>query len=224
MPSLPSVLSAAAIGIGVSFALYIFRRPRIRIAKSVYLQGMGDLKVIKQTVGNKIHVTLDFGVPKLPFCSAVVTAAGTIYVSGAVGAKMDGGRLMVVPGWACDTHFTLSLCQNRDLDAQIGWFSFGLPSNQAGQGLGVGQEQVHKMEPWQMVEQHTTTCGPCGLILTHTRMEPKSKPGPKLFHETCRISGGAAAAFSQVAPSRRHFRPCGPSKPASRPVVLAWSM
>ncbi|CAJ1356380.1 unnamed protein product [Effrenium voratum] len=114
VPSLPSVLSAAAIGIGVSFALYIFRRPRIRIAKSVYLQGMGDLKVIKQTVGNKIHVTLDFGVPKLPFCSAVVTAAGTIYVSGAVGAKMDGGRLMVVPGGpqqeALQTMRTIEAC------------------------------------------------------------------------------------------------------------------
>ena len=99
-----SLVAVAAASLGVVLTLMLRKTRRIRIAKSVYVEGIGDVAVQQQRSGGKIHVTLDFktllGIPvALPFCSAVVTAEGTIYVSGSVGAQRgQDGLPVIVPG------------------------------------------------------------------------------------------------------------------------------
>jgi len=72
--------------------------------KKPHLWFQTSLRFVYGTPSGKIHVTLDFktllGIPvALPFCSAVVTAEGTIYVSGSVGAQRgQDGLPVIVPG------------------------------------------------------------------------------------------------------------------------------
>ncbi|OLQ07713.1 hypothetical protein AK812_SmicGene8879 [Symbiodinium microadriaticum] len=95
---------ASVLGIGAALLVGYLRKPRIQIAKKVAVPGLGNIDVKSEVSAGKTHVTLDWnallGIPaRLPFCSAVITETGTIYVSGAVGArKGSDGKPTVVPG------------------------------------------------------------------------------------------------------------------------------
>eukprot|EP00435_Cladocopium_sp_Y103_P015536 s232_g3.t2 len=103
-PGTPLLVASLGASLGLMVAWWQSRRSKVRIAKSIYVDGLGEVAVKQQRSGGKIHVTLDWksllGIPfELPFCSAVVTDGGTIYVSGSIGAKRGpDGKPMIVPG------------------------------------------------------------------------------------------------------------------------------
>eukprot|EP00933_Yihiella_yeosuensis_P028981 TRINITY_DN22729_c0_g1_i1.p1 TRINITY_DN22729_c0_g1~~TRINITY_DN22729_c0_g1_i1.p1 ORF type:complete len:206 (+),score=46.41 TRINITY_DN22729_c0_g1_i1:31-618(+) len=102
--------SAATATLGAAAASAIIywlssRRLRISIPPRVDVAGVGSVKVSSEVSGGNTHVTLDWeailgNLPfKLPFCSAVITPNGTVYVSGAVGAERGpDGKPRIVDG------------------------------------------------------------------------------------------------------------------------------
>ena len=104
-----TVIAAAAGGLAALIAQRLYRRITImRLPASVAIPGCGEVAVSTQRSGGNLHVTLNwnkvFGaIPykKMPFCSAVMTDDGTIYVSGAIGtaAPLDANsRPKIVAG------------------------------------------------------------------------------------------------------------------------------
>mmetsp|Transcript_40561 Transcript_40561/g.73308 ORF Transcript_40561/g.73308 Transcript_40561/m.73308 type:complete len:192 (-) Transcript_40561:24-599(-) len=76
---------------------------KAKFLKQVKVEGQGHVAVHTKVKHKNVHVTLDsealLGVPDLPFCSAVVSPDGTIYVSGVVAAqKGTDGKPAIVPG------------------------------------------------------------------------------------------------------------------------------
>ena len=104
-----ALFAATTAGFAAALVLRSWLRRTIllrRIPDSVELEGCGVVAVSTQSCGSNTLVTLDwskvFGtLPfKIPFCSAVLTEDGTIYVSGSIGLAppSSGGPPSIVPG------------------------------------------------------------------------------------------------------------------------------
>eukprot|EP00441_Pelagodinium_beii_P032122 CAMPEP_0197634908 /NCGR_PEP_ID=MMETSP1338-20131121/10870_1 /TAXON_ID=43686 ORGANISM="Pelagodinium beii, Strain RCC1491" /NCGR_SAMPLE_ID=MMETSP1338 /ASSEMBLY_ACC=CAM_ASM_000754 /LENGTH=184 /DNA_ID=CAMNT_0043206863 /DNA_START=61 /DNA_END=615 /DNA_ORIENTATION=+ len=97
------VIGGSLLGLAVGAVLLQRRKPRI--PRSITVPGIGDVKVSSETNGRNTHVTLDWETllgklpMRLPFCSAVITGSGTVYVSGAVAAEKNAeGKPGIIDG------------------------------------------------------------------------------------------------------------------------------